>query len=260
MGTSRRLDHLEWLTGVLTAAGIKVHVVSSGHLRRDALDPAHRFASMPLFVLNEDGSKGMIRRQCTSEYKLKPIGRKVRELAGLQPRQRHKDVLIRQWLGISWDEMQRMSDPQFSWITHHYPLVDLRMTRFDCHRWLRDRGYSAPRSACLGCPFHTDAEWVNIRDNDPKGWADAVEFDYAIRNGNVTDAEGSNPLLGEAYLHKQLVPLDQVVFDTPVDRGQGALFVMDEAGECGLTCGSEGVPAGFVPIELSPTRTATTPV
>ena len=37
---------------------------------------------MPYFVRNPDGTDGMGRRQCTSEYKLAPINRKVRELLG----------------------------------------------------------------------------------------------------------------------------------------------------------------------------------
>ena len=47
-------------------AGIPVRTVSAGNIRTDALDPAHRFFSMPLHVLNTDGSRGLARRQCTS--------------------------------------------------------------------------------------------------------------------------------------------------------------------------------------------------
>ena len=62
---------------MLSAAGIPLHVVGNGNLRKDAIDPAHRYASIPYYVRNPDGSEGMGRRQCTSEYKLAPIGRKV---------------------------------------------------------------------------------------------------------------------------------------------------------------------------------------
>ncbi|HEY0803896.1 MAG TPA: hypothetical protein VGD84_02480, partial [Pseudonocardiaceae bacterium] len=47
-------------------AGIPVRTVSAGNIRTDALDPAHRFVSMPLHTLNTDGSRGLARRQCTS--------------------------------------------------------------------------------------------------------------------------------------------------------------------------------------------------
>lgn len=78
--------HLDRLAVVLDAAGIPLHRVSNGNLRADSLDPAHRYASIPYFVRNPDGSDGMGRRQCTAEYKLAPIGRKARELLGAQPR------------------------------------------------------------------------------------------------------------------------------------------------------------------------------
>jgi hypothetical protein len=56
--------------------------VSNGHIRKDALDPAHRFASMPLFTLGPHGERGMARRQCTTEYKIRPIKAEVRRRLG----------------------------------------------------------------------------------------------------------------------------------------------------------------------------------
>jgi hypothetical protein len=240
-------EHLGWLEGQLAAAGIPVHRVGNGNIHTDALDPTHRFASMPLFVRRPNGKKGMIRRQCTSEYKIKPIERRLRELVGIKPRQRPAEVLVEQWIGISLDEPERMSTSSFPWITKHYPLVfDVRMNRWDCEVWLHRHGVSAPRSACVGCPFHSDAEWRHIRDTDPGAWAEAVAFDRTIRSGNVARA-GHQQLLGEAYLHAALVPLDEVDLSTPEERGQGALFIVrDESPtECGISCGSAGVPAGF---------------
>jgi hypothetical protein len=39
------------------------------------------------------------------------------------------------------------------------------------------------RTFAITCPFHGNAGWRWIRDNDPDGWAGAVEFDRAIRYG-----------------------------------------------------------------------------
>jgi 3'-phosphoadenosine 5'-phosphosulfate sulfotransferase (PAPS reductase)/FAD synthetase len=57
------LDRLE--REALIPAGIPLYRVSVGNIRNDALNPEHRFASMPLFVKNPDGGDGMTRRQCT---------------------------------------------------------------------------------------------------------------------------------------------------------------------------------------------------
>jgi 3'-phosphoadenosine 5'-phosphosulfate sulfotransferase (PAPS reductase)/FAD synthetase len=59
-------EHLDRVEREIAApAGIPILRVATGNIRRDALDPEHRFASMPLHVLNQDGRPGMMRRQCT---------------------------------------------------------------------------------------------------------------------------------------------------------------------------------------------------
>ena len=70
------------LTRIAERAGIPVLRVSNGHIRKDALDSAHRFASMPLFTLGPKGERGMARRQCTTEYKIRPIKAEVRRRLG----------------------------------------------------------------------------------------------------------------------------------------------------------------------------------
>jgi hypothetical protein len=211
----RVYDHLDRLAVVLADADIPLYRVSKGNLRVDALDPAHRYASVPYFVRNPDGSEGMGRRQCTSEYKLAPIGRKVRELlgaAGPDFRRVPKGRKTEQWIGFSTDEVGRVSDKDsVSYIVKRYPLIELGMSRDDCERWLRRRGWGdVAKSACIGCPYHGNRQWRDLRDNHPEEWADAVEFDAAIRKGGARGL----PLNGEAFLHRSRVPLTLA----PIDR------------------------------------------
>jgi len=189
--------------------GIPIHHVSAGNLRADALDPAHRFASMPLFITNRDGSPGMSRRQCTSEYKLAPIKTAVRGLLGYPyPQRIPRDVYAEQWIGFSTDEIHRVRDTlDVRYARPRYPLLDLDMSRKDCQRWLTTHGWAdVPKSACVGCPFHGNRQWREMRDHRPDEWADAVDFDRAIRDG---DSE----LLGSAFLHSSRVPLGQAHID-----------------------------------------------
>jgi 3'-phosphoadenosine 5'-phosphosulfate sulfotransferase (PAPS reductase)/FAD synthetase len=152
--------HLEWCKGLMKENNMPFHIVSAGNIREDFLAEKKRFASMPLHLIGEDGKAGMIRRQCTAEYKLAPLMKKQRELAGLKSGQRSKDHRITTVIGISYDELQRMRDPAFSWIKHDYPLVDRKITREDCLKWCSDHGYQRPpRSACIGCPFKNQDEW-----------------------------------------------------------------------------------------------------
>lgn len=246
--------HLFKLRDVLAKADIPLYMVSNGNLRNDAIDPAHRYASIPYFVQNEPGpcqecqdgkvedpdpetvddhgdapliscpscrgtgwndGKGMGRRQCTSEYKLVPINRKVRELLGAAApdfRRVPKGRVAEQWIGFSTDEIGRVSDKGgVSYIRKRYPLLELGMDRKACERWLRARGWTeVVKSACIGCPFHGNAQWRDLRDNHPDEWADAVAFDEAIRKGGARGL----PLNGEAFLHRSRVPLTVA----PIDR------------------------------------------
>lgn len=207
--------HLNRLAEVLDSAGIPLHRVSKGSLRTDSITPAHRYASIPYFVRNPDGSDGMGRRQCTSEYKLAPIRRKVRELLGAAApdfRRVPKGRVCEQWVGFSTDEIHRVDGDKRNpaYLTTRYPLLDLGMSRKDCLRWLTARGWSTVKSACIGCPFHGNAQWRNLRDNHPDEWADAVAFDTAIRKGGARGL----PLNGEAFLHRSRVPLALA----PIDR------------------------------------------
>lgn len=75
-------EQLATVTRIAEAAGIEVRTVSAGNIRRDALNKTGRFVTMPLHVRNPDGTKGMARRQCTGEYKIKPLKGAARELLG----------------------------------------------------------------------------------------------------------------------------------------------------------------------------------
>jgi hypothetical protein len=218
-------QHLERLTrDIAEPAGIPVYEVTAGNIRNDALDPDHRFASMPLFIKNQDGGDGMTRRQCSNEYKVKVIKAKTRELLGYpHPKPVPRGVHVEQWIGISRDEIGRAKDADVQYMRNAFPLLDMDgaadgrdgWTRDDCERYLAGRGFAeTPKSACIGCPFHGNAQWRRMRDEQPEEWADAVAFDKAIRSGNARGNANGKPLLGQAYLHRSRLPLDQA----PIDR------------------------------------------
>lgn len=223
-------EHLDYLKPMMETAGIKLHIVSKGNIRNDFLDGTTRFASMPLHIKNKDGKKGMIRRQCTNEYKLQPIMKKQRELAGLKKGQRSKEHLITTVIGISYDESQRMRDPAFSWIQNEYPLVERKITRQDCFKWNESRNYKKPpRSACIGCPFKSQEEWRLLKQM-PVEWADAVDFDNNLRQTERIIKRFD----GQAFLHSSHKPLAEVDLRTNEEQGIFSLFDMECEGMCGI--------------------------
>jgi 3'-phosphoadenosine 5'-phosphosulfate sulfotransferase (PAPS reductase)/FAD synthetase len=119
-------DNLARLAEHAKRAGIPVRTVSAGNIRTDALDPAHRFVSMPLHVRNLDGSKGLARRQCTSEYKITPLKKAARQLLGYpHPRRVPNGIYAEQAIGISTDEIMRAKDSGVRFLRNVFPLLEL---------------------------------------------------------------------------------------------------------------------------------------
>lgn len=191
---------------------------------------------VPAFVAHSDGTRGMARRKCTGRFKIDPIKRQVRALLKECGGKR-----ALQLIGMSLDEVQRMKPADVQYIEHAWPLVDLGWRRQRSIDYLHEIGLpEPPRSACVYCPYRSDHEWRLLRDHDPEGWTRAVQFDRDLRAANrywESEAQRQGRKLGaydgDLYVHRQLVPLDEVDLSTPQDHGQGSLFAEECEGMCG---------------------------
>ena len=101
-------QHLDWLE---TQLSFPVYRVTAGNIKDDILEgrtpTGKNFISIPVYTVSPGGQPGLSKRQCTSEYKLRPIFKKIRELLETPPgrrtaKDRHADV----WIGITTDEVQ----------------------------------------------------------------------------------------------------------------------------------------------------------
>lgn len=227
--------HLKWLQSTCKTP---IAIVSNGHIREDLLRShvrgthaeGKRAASLPLFVLSPEGKRGMIRRQCTGDYKIKPVEKHTRRsIIGLRKYQKMpKGIMVHMWMGISADEATRMRTSAHKWQTNTYPLLNHPQEmlprdwhRQDCLDWLAHEypNQPIPRSACIGCPFRSNNEW---RDLTPEEMQDAIFMDAHIR-----DKGGPS---GELFLHSSRVPLSEVDFTPTTQPGWD-----DEcAGICGV--------------------------
>ena len=155
------------------------------------------------------------KRGCTVEYKINPINRYIDEI--------REGRLVDVQIGISTDEMTRCKDHARKWGTNKFPLIEKRMSRHDCLKWMENKGYpKPPRSACVYCPFHKNEEWQKIKTEDPESFAEAVRVDKMQRNISKTGKE--------TFLHRSLKPLDEIDFENEIDSfGWG--------GECDGMCG-----------------------
>lgn len=195
--------HLDWLE---TQLPFSVHRVTGGDIR-DSI------ATMSYDPIPWHVTGGMGRRQCTKVYKLYPIRRAVRAmLGGKIPRGG-----CEMWLGISRDEAHRMKPSNVQYIRNSWPLIDAGMTRADCLRKLERWNVVAPRSACCGCPFLSDADW-RLKREQPE-WAETVAISARLA------------LTGQ-FMHRALLPIDEVDFSRWQDRNQPDLFGEECEGMC----------------------------
>ncbi len=231
-------EWLDWLCGKLP---FPVYRVTKGNLRNDSLilrrskksGKLYQRSIIPFYVSHGDGRKEILQRRCTGDYKIRLIEREARRLCGPAAirawRKEGSTIpLVEQWIGISSDEAHRMKPSSVSWISHCWPLVDRRMSRSDCLAWMSKRGYpKPPRSACVFCPYHSDAEWIRLRKESPEEFALAIQFEKEAQAGYAKD-EVTN---GVPYLHNSRIPLDLVKLDP---KDQLSMFGNECEGMCGV--------------------------
>ncbi len=224
-------EHLEWLK---TQLSYEVVTVSAGNIKDNILagtnPDGEKFLDVPAFLTNPDGNLSISARQCTSHYKLMPIFRELRDRLGLADGKRApKDVQVEMWLGISADEMARQKPSREEWITNRWPLIEQGYSRAQLYQWFTERypERDLPRSACIGCPYHSDSEWKYLKEYDPKSFSEAVFVDRALREMPQLRELSK----GTAYLHRRRQPLDEVDFSNTKDYTEA----MQE--ECEGLCG-----------------------
>lgn len=240
--------HLEWIKSI--PGGPPLLIKSKGrigeHLKNGTNSTGQRFVAIPAFTSSDGGATvGITRRQCSREYKTEVVSQAIRrEVLGLAPRQRiAKGVIVHRYIGISLDEAGRARRIRDIFIKRehramhpHFPLIEKFMTRTNCLDWLARYGvpHQTPRSACVFCPYHSDYEWIMLRDSDPVGWRRAVEIDHVLRQpGSVVNRK----MDAKMYLHRSCKPLDEVVFDDRPDPRKEQLainFSQECEGMCGL--------------------------
>ena len=230
--------HLEWLAGQLW---FPLHVVDNGRSLREDVKAltnhsgSQNYVDIPVYLKGRDGEgDGIGRRQCTDNYKIRPIRKKIRDLLGLKPRQRvPSGVTVELWLGISTDEAIRMKTSRDRWITNHYPLIEAAMSRQDCIDWWAAH-YDRPleRSACVACPFQSRQRWVETKRRWPDLFAEAVQIDANLRDSNRGLALDKTP-----YLHMLRMPLAEAVSLDEAEMGpdgQRDSFGNECEGHCGV--------------------------
>lgn len=200
-------------------------VVKRGNLGDDLLAGEDE-ARIPAFVK----PTGMAGRQCTRNYKIRPIRWAIRDLLGVGRRGYIAPGAVSQWIGISRDEAHRMKPSVVKFMVNRWPLIEVGLSVRDCENWLVAGGYPVPwSSACTQCPFVDAAFRRRVRDYDPGGWAKACRFDADLRSpANV------KRFRGELFVHPSRVPLAEADLTDLFDSGETSGFGNECEGICGV--------------------------
>jgi hypothetical protein len=163
---------------------------------------------LPMFA-----DQGRVRYQgvCSREWKRDALRR---YLSDSFPKR-----LFTQQIGFSTDELRRVRVTAGKW-QNTYPLIDLRLNRWECIRLVEQAGLpTPPRSACYICPNRTDGEWSEMTP-------DLID---KARSVEARVQEESNlDWAPEIFLHRSCAPIDQAVFSDSTDD----LFAGCDSGMC----------------------------
>ena len=198
-----------------------VKIVTVTHENRDRIDPfifsQRKQVFIPAFTNDIKGNHGQLLRQCSKDWKINVMRRHIQKT--------RNGERVEQWLGISLDEFKRMKDSDVGYITNRFPLIEKKMTRIDCEKWLTEKGIEIPaKSACTFCPYRDTEQWRLIKSNK-KDWEEATAVDRVLRNARPDMS---------TYIHPSRKPLTEVDFSTSEEQGQLSLWDNECEGICGV--------------------------
>jgi hypothetical protein len=205
-----------------------------------------RYISIPAFLSGpSQKAESVIPRNCTRHYKIDVIDKTIRrEILGLKKGQRVPPTTeVEQLFGLSYDEAGRIirvkAAHQFNPFKVVFPLFEMEMTRRSCESWLIRQSipHKVTKSACVFCPYRTNSQLRDLKENHPKDWARAVYVDLALRDFELVPKPNESGFI--PFTHKSCVPLHEADLDDPETkerkRGQEMFgFVQECEGMCGV--------------------------
>ena len=223
--TYRRIDAMERRCA---RAGILFRRARGPNLFSDLMQmeplKRSRIDNPPLWVRNEDGTRGQLMHGCTREYKIRPIRREARRLLrlmyGIPETSKGARALangaLRHWVCFSADEERRVKpDTECRYAKVEYPLIDAQVGDADVSAFYAEAGIEPPEpSLCNGCPFHGLA----MRKSQASCEAD---FEQALLIDDAVRDMSRQGVQRPAYTSDTLIPLRELAernFSTGDDR------------------------------------------
>ena len=148
---------------------------------------------IPAFKKIEDGKIQRLYTMCSGNWKAAVMRKYLRSI-GIKK--------AKSWIGISIDESERQKQSNLKWISNHYPLVEMNMSRYQCLYLIRSLGWPSPaRSSCIMCPLQHDDEYELMKSEYPEDYQRVVRMDNEIEKVN-----------SNIYLHRSMVRMRDIIW------------------------------------------------
>lgn len=225
MRTYRYLDWLEQQVPFPILRVKRAGLDLGQYLIEGATLPQEGRQHAPFYVSDPDT---MLSKQCSKEFKTRVIHAALRELLGLGYGERGPaEPVVEQWLGMTNDELGRVSVSEKKYLHHRYPLIERRMTKADLYPWYEQRQLPVPpKSSCIFCPLQRPDQFRDLMAT-PEDRDRLVPFDEAIPPGHAG-------MSGRAYLVRQRVPIADADLRSAEDLGQVTFEDFCGDGNCGV--------------------------
>ncbi|KKM97986.1 hypothetical protein LCGC14_1162500 [marine sediment metagenome] len=253
-------DQVSYLQKRLGRIGIPLTIALQSIGICEAIKSGERFASVPMYTGFRGQKKGILRRQCTHEYKIIPAQDVVlnwllerghaKRRAGDGVRRVSPKVYIEQWYGIATDEMYRAKERGANWQKCRYPLIEIGFSTEHTLDYIKGLGLPVPKkSSCRICPYHDDEHWLDLKVNHPEDFEHACLFDEWLRSDAAKLTRIVKGMRQEVWLHPSCIPLREVDFAERIAKKKSKisaiqLRLFDEELAFG-TCGGEGAFSCF---------------
>lgn len=161
-------------------------------------------AGVPLF-----GDRGgRLKQACTAKYKIAAVRQELR---------RRGVRRARVALGLTFDEIHRIKDSDVKWATNWWPLIEMRLRKYQCRKELERRGIPYLMSSeCDHCPHKDFARWQRSSEK------------------TISLAEDIESSLDGLYLTKYCCPIRDAIRKMQESKKQGELYESDscDSGYC----------------------------
>ncbi|MFD5899098.1 phosphoadenosine phosphosulfate reductase [Streptomyces sp. NPDC060366] len=183
-------------------------------LYADLVRPESRSIGIPVHM----NGAGPGNRPCTAEFKIKVIGRWLKQRGATEENPATVGI------GISLDEIHRANNR--STIPHErvtYPLLELGLRRTDCQRIIRAAGLPLPpKSACWFCPMKRPSEWHQLRREQPQLFDKACHLEDTLVARRVRLGKDPAYLTGLGRPLREAIPAGVDLLPLADDDGDGA--------------------------------------